>query len=593
MLRASPRSRARANPSSKRARAGPVVALGPGEVARRVERPHPPGRRGGAGRAEQLLEPPASFGELPAHGPEPRQGAREAQPGCPPLRARWPTGGPGAGCRAPPGAGPATPRARARPASAPPAPPAPGSTRRAAAGRPRPSRCPAVARRAYSRTVSSSAKRGSPSACSSCRSRLLSASAARPSSTPASGPTRGARGRHTASAAVQRAAAHEHREPGEERPLGGRQQAVAPVEGGPQRPLAGRRVPSAPGEHGQAAAQARRSSAPGGSSLTRAVGQLDGQREPVDAGADGGDGGGVLLRDGEVGPDGPRPLDEEGDRLAAGERLRRGRALGVGERQRGHRVLALGGQAERGAAGGEHPQARRGRQQVGHDRRGVRHLLEVVQDQQQALGLEVARERLAQGFAGDLPDTERPGDGTEHQLRVAERGQRDEPHPVRERRAGRRAVAAASSSAATCRARRVLPTPPGPVSVSSRPSACSRRRRTASMALSRPMKGVGWAGRLCGRRSRLRSGGKSGGSSRMRAAGRRARAAPGPSGGARPDRAGAPPGARPAPARPWRRRAPPAPRARWPSAARSGTAAPRSSGPPGRSTSPVCSPIRA
>jgi hypothetical protein len=44
------------------------------------------------------------------------------------------------------------------------------------------------------------------------------------------------------------------------------------------------------------------------------------------------------------------------------------------------------------------------------------------------------------------------------------------------------------------RARRVLPTPPDPVSVSSRVTRRSRSARTAAASLSRPMSGVGGTG---------------------------------------------------------------------------------------------------
>jgi hypothetical protein len=63
-----------------------------------------------------------------------------------------------------------------------------------------------------------------------------------------------------------------------------------------------------------------------------------------------------------------------------------------------------------------------------------------------------------------------------------------------------------SASAATWRARRVLPAPPVPVSVKSRvpPS----RARASRISASRPTNDVSWAGRLCAKASRERNGGK-------------------------------------------------------------------------------------
>src|SRR5437764_1023396 len=65
------------------------------------------------------------------------------------------------------------------------------------------------------------------------------------------------------------------------------------------------------------------------------------------------------------------------------------------------------------------------------------------------------------------------------------------------------------SSAATCKPNRVLPTPPGPVSVTSRTSDRLSNRVTAATSFSRPIKGVGWIGRLLGYSCRDGIGGTS------------------------------------------------------------------------------------
>ena len=64
------------------------------------------------------------------------------------------------------------------------------------------------------------------------------------------------------------------------------------------------------------------------------------------------------------------------------------------------------------------------------------------------------------------------------------------------------------SSAATCKPRRVLPMPPGPVRVSRRTSSSRKRPRTSLSSRSRPTSGVGWAGRLFILASRVFKGGK-------------------------------------------------------------------------------------
>ncbi len=67
------------------------------------------------------------------------------------------------------------------------------------------------------------------------------------------------------------------------------------------------------------------------------------------------------------------------------------------------------------------------------------------------------------------------------------------------------------SSEATCRPRRVLPVPPGPVKVTRRTSSRRRSCPMVATSVSRPMSGVGCTGRVSRRRSRVLSGGKSAG----------------------------------------------------------------------------------
>ena len=69
-----------------------------------------------------------------------------------------------------------------------------------------------------------------------------------------------------------------------------------------------------------------------------------------------------------------------------------------------------------------------------------------------------------------------------------------------------------TTSAAICSASRVLPIPPGPVSVTSRVSTRRSSCRPCSSSRSRPISAVGCAGRLFGRASSVFSGGNSLGS---------------------------------------------------------------------------------
>ena len=66
-----------------------------------------------------------------------------------------------------------------------------------------------------------------------------------------------------------------------------------------------------------------------------------------------------------------------------------------------------------------------------------------------------------------------------------------------------------TSSAAAWSASRVLPVPPGPVSVSRRTSSRRSCSAIAASSRSRPISGVGWTGRFVGRFSSVRSAGNS------------------------------------------------------------------------------------
>ena len=169
-------------------------------------------------------------------------------------------------------------------------------------------------------------------------------------------------------------------------------------------------------------------------------GELDRQRQTIEAPADLHDGGGVRVIQGEVVAHGPRPVDEQAHGGERGELLER-RPLGERRHhQRLDRVLPLGPQAQHGAARGEDRDVGTRREEL--IQLGCRsgHLLEVVEDEQRR-GL---REVLDQGVERRARALDRRADGGgdawQHQRRIGDRRERHElrtaPGPV-ERRADR------------------------------------------------------------------------------------------------------------------------------------------------------------
>ena len=202
---------------------------------------------------------------------------------------------------------------------------------------------------------------------------------------------------------------------------------------------------------------------------------------------------GVLAERGQV--DGARSATEVHP-LQAGLLARVGR-----RRQARDLVLLLARDVEHGAAGDDRLDLGRRPQQVGDDRGGRDDLLEVVEDQQQALVAQPVGERLVDRSRGALGDAEGAGDPRRDEHRIADRLERRR----RRRRRGSRPMPCAASWSDS----RVLPVPPGPVSVSSR--VVASRPAAASSSASRPMNVVSWVGRLFGRASSDRRAGKSAG----------------------------------------------------------------------------------
>ena len=227
---------------------------------------------------------------------------------------------------------------------------------------------------------------------------------------------------------LQLGAPREHREAREQAPPRLVEQIVAPRDRAPQRLLPVGEIARARLQQAEAALQPRQDRR-GRQQLDARRGQLDRQRQPVQAGADLGDRRGVVVGDLESRLDRERPLDEQPDRLVLRHTLG-GRAR-IGEHQRRHRHLLLARDAKRAARRRDHLQARAGADQIGDQRRGGQHLLEVVHHQQ--------RLPIAQVLHQPVPRRALPGlqvqgvdDRGRHQIGVDDRRERDEGDAARE-----------------------------------------------------------------------------------------------------------------------------------------------------------------
>ena len=166
-------------------------------------------------------------------------------------------------------------------------------------------------------------------------------------------------------------AACEHRESLEQSLQRFIQQVVAPGDRARERLLPSRQVARTNSEHLQAclepAEQRLRCK-----KLDPRRGQLDGQRQPVDAFADAGDGRRVLVGGLEVRLHRHRTLDEELDRLILRQRRQRWQRAQVGQAKRLDRQLLLAVDPKHGAAAHHGLQTWSRVQQIGHDLGAVR-----------------------------------------------------------------------------------------------------------------------------------------------------------------------------------------------------------------------------
>ena len=177
-----------------------------------------------------------------------------------------------------------------------------------------------------------------------------------------------------------------------------------------------------------------------------------------------------------------------------------------GQRQRRDRVLPLGPQPQHRAAGGHDDHAGAAGQQLVQVAGGAGDLLQVVQDEQPGAVAQLLGQGLQRRARPGQVGAHRPADAAHHQLRLGDPGQRDEHGP--RNRSGQPARSPTASAS------RVLPTPPGPVSVTNRTPGRASRPASSPMACSRPTSEVVPTGSGRGPRSApVRIGGKSAGRS--------------------------------------------------------------------------------
>jgi hypothetical protein len=92
----------------------------------------------------------------------------------------------------------------------------------------------------------------------------------------------------------------------------------------------------------------------------------------------------------------------------------------------GNRDLALSGDPEADAAGDQHRHVGTGAEEVGHVWGGLDDLLEVVEQEQEALVAQDRLQSLDQRRVTRLAHGERLDDGGSHQHRIADRGERND-----------------------------------------------------------------------------------------------------------------------------------------------------------------------
>ena len=231
---------------------------------------------------------------------------------------------------------------------------------------------------------------------------------------------------------LEREASGEHRQSPEDGALALGQELVAPVERGPERLLARQRGPVAAGEQREAVVEAGRD-AECAERRHPCGGELDGERDAVQAPADGRDGRRHAVIWQEPRLRGVRPCHEQPDRIVP-QHLLHVRVLG-GHRQRRHAVHVLAGGAQRLAAGAQHGRAGTGAEDgLGETGGRIDEVLAVVEEQQEPLRTDGGADTVGRDAGAGQRQTEHGGHRHRNEIGCRERGELGEEDPVGKRR---------------------------------------------------------------------------------------------------------------------------------------------------------------
>ncbi len=227
---------------------------------------------------------------------------------------------------------------------------------------------------------------------------------------------------------IQRTPTPEHRQPRKQRPFVVIQQVIAPRNRIVQRLLPQWGIPGAACKNVQAAVQPVQQRLRGQQLAARRR-QFNRQRQAIQPGADLRYRWRIIRVQHKVRLRHLCPLDEQPPRFRFRHRFDRS-GMYRWQSQRRHRIFLLSGQAQRLAAGDQHLQPSRRRQQIRYQRRGLHHMLKIVDQQQHVSPIAGPLQRLCQRFMWVFKHIKRGGDGFRHQFSIMHRGQINKIHPI-------------------------------------------------------------------------------------------------------------------------------------------------------------------
>ena len=191
---------------------------------------------------------------------------------------------------------------------------------------------------------------------------------------------------HTASTPSSVAAAGKHGKPPEESLFGGIEQAITPVHRAAKSLLPGRQVAGAAGQQVQTAFEAGQH---GGrrKQLDARRRQFDGQRQAIQASADGCHRGRIFLGEREFALHRLRAFHKKRDRRKTRKHFQGRNRFEVGQRKRWHREFMFAIDVKRRLACDRDLELRPGSEQLRYHRRGGDEVLEVVEQEKHRLDL--------------------------------------------------------------------------------------------------------------------------------------------------------------------------------------------------------------